>query len=227
MSITRLQFIAMLLIAQLMQGAFAASISGPVKITDGDTVKILDMPIRLEGIDAPETGQTCKRPGGGQYACGVDSTNFLRSMTNNQEVTCEGAERDRYKRLLATCYVGETNINRQMVLNGWAVAYLQYSDTYAEEEQLAKTKRRGIWNGEFVRPHQFRAAAWEGSRKSTDVADQGQCVIKGNINSKGIKIYHAPWSKSYKRTKINIAKGERWFCDEAEAQAAGWRAPYN
>ena len=149
------------------------------------------------------------------------------SLINNQEITCEGAERDRYGRLLATCYVGDVNINQTMVLNGWAVAFLQYTDTYAREEQVAKSQNNGIWNGEFIRPYQFRAGAWEGSRASTEVADQSQCVIKGNINNKGVKIYHAPWSRSYKRTKINTSKGERWFCSEQEALAAGWRAPLN
>jgi len=53
-------------------------------------------------------------------------------------------------------------------------------------------------------------------------------VAAGNINSKGERIYHTPWgSRSYDRTEINSAKGERWFCDEAEAVAAGWRAPRN
>lgn len=51
------------------------------------------------------------------------------------------------------------------------------------------------------------------------------CLIKGNINSSGDKIYHVPGSASYSRTKIDKSKGERWFCTTAEAEAAGWRAP--
>ena len=39
------------------------------------------------------------------------------------------------------------------------------------------------------------------------------------------EIYHVPGSPAYERTKIDEAKGERWFCSEAEARAAGWRAP--
>ena len=49
------------------------------------------------------------------------------------------------------------------------------------------------------------------------------CTIKGNISSKGERIYHLPGDQHYDRTKINLAKGERWFCSEAEAIAAGWR----
>ena len=51
--------------------------------------------------------------------------------------------------------------------------------------------------------------------------------IKGNISSKGERIYHYPGCLSYKVTKIDEAKGERWFSSEAEAVAAGWRAALN
>ena len=50
------------------------------------------------------------------------------------------------------------------------------------------------------------------------------CVIKGNISSGGHeRIYHVPNGAAYERTQIDPAAGERWFCSEAEAQAAGWR----
>ena len=51
-----------------------------------------------------------------------------------------------------------------------------------------------------------------------------QCPIKGNINAKGERIYHVPGGKSYDATFIAVSEGERWFCSESEAVAAGWRA---
>ena len=51
------------------------------------------------------------------------------------------------------------------------------------------------------------------------------CVIKGNINSRGERIYHTPSSPWYSQTRISPLRGERWFCSEEEARAAGWRAP--
>lgn len=83
----------------------------------------------------------------------------------------------------------------------------------------------------------FVAAERKGSnnksaRKQMELADTSDasdpdCLIKGNINRDGERIYHTPWSSPhYKRTKINIKKGERWFCTEGEARQAGWRAPY-
>lgn len=50
-----------------------------------------------------------------------------------------------------------------------------------------------------------------------------QCRIKGNVSSKGERIYHLPGGEFYDRTQVNAAKGERWFCTEEEARAAGWR----
>ncbi len=49
------------------------------------------------------------------------------------------------------------------------------------------------------------------------------CAIKGNISEKLEKIYHLPGQMVYQQTIIDPAKGERWFCTEAEAQANGWR----
>lgn len=70
------------------------------------------------------------------------------------------------------------------------------------------------------------AAAAAGAPAPADAeAAGGPCLIKGNINRAGQKIYHVPGSPSYDQTQINEAQGERWFCSEAEAVAAGWRPP--
>lgn len=53
--------------------------------------------------------------------------------------------------------------------------------------------------------------------------NSGACDIKGNISKGGERIYHVPGQKWYSRTKITTSKGERWFCSEQEARAAGWR----
>jgi hypothetical protein len=48
-------------------------------------------------------------------------------------------------------------------------------------------------------------------------------AIKGNISSKGERIYRPPGCKYYAATVVDLTRGERWFCSEAEAVAAGWR----
>jgi endonuclease YncB( thermonuclease family) len=62
------------------------------------------------------------------------------------------------------------------------------------------------------------------STTTNQSAPPGRCQIKGNISQSG-RIYHVPGSPSYASTQIDESKGERWFCSEEEAQAAGWRAP--
>lgn len=49
------------------------------------------------------------------------------------------------------------------------------------------------------------------------------CDIKGNVSSSGERIYHTPGQKYYGDTVISALRGERMFCSEAEARAAGWR----
>jgi hypothetical protein len=49
-------------------------------------------------------------------------------------------------------------------------------------------------------------------------------IIKGNVSyNSGEKIYHVPGQEYYSDTVINTQYGERWFCTEQEARAAGWR----
>jgi hypothetical protein len=50
------------------------------------------------------------------------------------------------------------------------------------------------------------------------------CDIKGNISiNSHEKIYHVRGQEYYDDTIIRTQYGERWFCSEADARAAGWR----
>lgn len=50
------------------------------------------------------------------------------------------------------------------------------------------------------------------------------CDIKGNVSiNSGAKIYHVRGQEYYDETIIRREYGERWFCSENEARAAGWR----
>ncbi len=210
------------------QALYADSLTGAIeKFNDGDTFEIWGQSIRLKGIDAPENSQNCIDNTGVEYPCGDFATNFLRELVAGSEVTCQGTDKDKYDRLLAVCYINDgENLNKLMVESGWAVAFAKFDKSYAPQEVLAKKQKRGTWQGDFIRPAKFRESAWSNAKSSVKALG-GDCLIKGNINSKGVRIYHTPWgSKHYKRTKISEGKGERWFCSEDEALAAGWRAPY-
>ncbi len=71
-------------------------------------------------------------------------------------VTCKGDSRDRYDRLIAVCYIGGADINEQMVLQGWALAYRRYSTDYVRAEKAAKSLSRGMWGSQFVPPWEWR-----------------------------------------------------------------------
>ena len=133
-----------------------ADITGKPRVIDGDTIHIGDTKIRLHGIDAPEIKQTCRTSKGKEQMCGVLAKQALERLVKGQDVTCKGDTRDRYKRLIAVCYVGQLNINEQMVADGWALAYRRYSTDYVRAETLAKSRREGMWRTEFVPPWKWR-----------------------------------------------------------------------
>ena len=108
-----------------------------------------------------------------------------------------------------------------MVFQGWALAYRQFSTDYVDQENVAKNAQTGVWRGEFVPPWEWRRGNRLGPPESPNVV--AECLIKGNIASDGERIYHPPGGAYYSRTKIDPSKGERWFCSEDEARAAGWR----
>ncbi|RFC65003.1 thermonuclease family protein [Fulvimarina endophytica] len=204
----------------------AAQIAGAATVVDGDTIGVTgtDARIRLYGIDAPESGQTCDDASGRRYLCGTRSADALAAIIGrNGRVQCFEEDRDRYGRIVAECVTsGNVVLNAELVRQGWAVEYDQYSDgRYDQEEAEARAARRGIWQGQFVEPSKWR----RGDRLKSERVAAGQpegCPIKGNISSNG-RIYHMPGQQNYGRTKIDEADGERWFCSEAEAKAAGWR----
>ena len=122
---------------------------------------------------------------------------------------------------------------------GWALAFVRYSKTYVADEAAAREARRGIWSGAFIAPWDWRhrnpktvvlgavavpitAQAELLAPASAIQAPSPDCIIKGNINRKGERIYFQPGQLEYAR--VNMTKpGTPWFCSEEEAQAAGWR----
>jgi endonuclease YncB( thermonuclease family) len=193
-------------------------LAGEVRVIDGDTIAIGETRIRLEGIDAPESAQTCRRKWFGWWACGTEATAALSNMIGGKPVSCTPRGLDKYGRTLAVCFVNGHDINAQMVRQGYAWAFVKYSTSYVKEEAAAKAEGLGIWQGESMPAWEFRAKRWAAAEQQTPEG----CAIKGNITRNG-KIYHMPWSPWYAQIRIEPDKGKRWFCTEAEAIAAGWR----
>jgi endonuclease YncB( thermonuclease family) len=218
------------------------TVTGRVDVTDGDSFEIGATRIRLNAIDAPEGRQTCVR-NGAIWQCGEAAAAKLRSLVAGREVVCTRKDTDSYGRMVAVCRSGASDLGAEMVSAGLALAYRQYGNDYVAEESAARGARRGLWAGEFTPPWEYRqgqhgesnaartqpAAPQPRSPAAATAAPRSaataKCLIKGNINREGERIYHVPGSPSYDETRIDSTYGERMFCSEAEAQAAGWRAP--
>ena len=139
-----------LVIVRLEQFSTRKENGAPV-VADGDTLVFNGAKVRMEGIDAPEFTQTCQKPGGA-YPCGREARSQLVKLVSGRPVSCEGWQVDKYGRLLVTCRAGTTELNREMVRTGWAVAY----GAYEPEETAARSAGLGIWQGQFERPSTFR-----------------------------------------------------------------------
>ncbi|MDC0057168.1 thermonuclease family protein [Alphaproteobacteria bacterium] len=146
---------SILIIFSVSLNVNAKTITGNAKVIDGDTIHIGSSKIRLHGIDAPETDQTCEKKNV-TWFCGQESTKALTKFINNQKVICNTKGTDRYKRYISVCFVNNFNMNEFMVENGWAIAYRYYSKDYVESEDKAKKNKVGIWQGSFQEPYFFR-----------------------------------------------------------------------
>ena len=204
-----------------------SDLAARARVIDGDTIEVGSARVRLFGVDAPESAQSCvaaSRP----WPCGRQATQALAGRIDGRSVACEERDRDRYGRIVAVCRQGGQDVNAWLVREGWALAYRRYSRTYIDEAAAAKAARRGVWRGEFVPPWDWRRGnrLKSATRDAPRVAarDRGACRIKGNIShNSGRRIYHVPGDRDYERTRISQSRGERYFCTEAEAHAAGWR----
>ncbi len=230
---TRIVAACVVLSAVALSWPVHADVSGRARVIDGDTMEVNGSRIRLHGIDAPESAQTCLA-GGKRWRCGRHATNALTGWTGGRPVDCEERDRDRYGRIVAVCRLDGSDLNARLVAEGWALAYRRYSNAYVGEEASAKAAGRGLWQGDFIAPWDWRRGArLQSSRQGidTDTSRTGRnagqstsgCRIKGNISRNGTRIFHVPGGHYYERTRISPSKGERWFCSEAQARSAGWR----
>ena len=127
-----------------------------VKVIDGDTIHIGSKKYRFSGIDTPEMKQTCKKDNQ-IVMCGVIAKNALVKKINKQQVSCKEEEIDRYKRIVAECFVNNESLSKYLVRNGHAVAYRRYSMKFVEDEDYAKQNKLGLWSMSFDYPWDYRA----------------------------------------------------------------------
>ena len=151
--------------------AVIRTVTGTVtKVTDGDTIHVTTpegtkLKVRLYGIDAPETPKINQRTGhinkpGQPY--GEESWKALEIKIMRKQVKLDIIDIDKYRRMVGIVWLGDRNINLEMVREGHAEAYPEYlkppyRSEFIEAEREAKSARRGIWKlPEYERPKDFR-----------------------------------------------------------------------
>jgi micrococcal nuclease len=147
------------------------TVNGTVtKVSDGDTIHVTTpertkLTVRLYGMDAPETPKINQRTGhinkpGQPY--GDESWKALEAKIMGKPIRLDIIDIDRYKRMVGVIWIGNRNINLEMVQEGYAEAYLEYlKEPYRAQfiraEKEARSARRGIWSlSGYERPKDFR-----------------------------------------------------------------------
>jgi endonuclease YncB( thermonuclease family) len=205
------------------------SLAGPgVRVIDGDTLQIDGHTVQLYGIDAPELGQHCER-GGELWECGLEAALFLQKTVQFEgpPVECspwgeEGAQAPGGELVVGVCQVGPRVVGLTMVQNGYAVALPDSFPDYKEAEEQARQAKLGLWRGDFVPPWEWREGEGDEVRSADWVR---RCNVKGALGPAEEAVYYVPTDEDYERVTIDPARGERMFCSDEAARAAGWTRP--
>ena len=131
------------------------AVTSTARVVDGDTVQLN---VRFQGVDTPETRQQCKNAEGQCYDCGKEATKALRKLIGDERVRCVlEPEVDKHGRAIGYCYLPDgTDLNRWMVQQGHGLAHRKYSRKYVVDEEKARAAKRGIHAGEYIPPWEWR-----------------------------------------------------------------------
>lgn len=210
-----------------------------VSVIDGDTIRarIGDRieTIRYIGVNTPET----HHPTRGEEPGGREATEINRVLAQGKTVRLEldVQERDRYGRLLAYVYVGDTMVNAELIRRGYAQVMtippnVKYQELFLNLQREAREQKRGLW-GEpepfssvqrLDRPAAGSVGQGIQGRPGVRPKDAWTCPathpIKGNFTTYSGErcIHHVPAGQFYNRTKP-----ERCYATEEEAERDGCR----
>lgn len=185
------------------------------RVVDGDTIVVGgNTKVRYIGINSPEASQ----------CFGFEASQANKNLTEGKQVKLEYDVQhlDKYGRTLAYVWSENTFVNEELVREGFAQVStyppnVKYVEVFKKAEREARENNRGLWAPNVCTNSASPLPVQGIQTQSRD------CQIKGNINSKGEKIYHVPGQRYYEKTQVDEGAGERWFCSEREAEAAGWR----
>lgn len=193
-------------------------------VSDGDTIRVVvkgrSERVRLIGIDTPELG----RDGAADQCHAAAARRQMQQLVQGTRVhlvrDSTQSNRDTYGRLLRYVYTVKSrkDVGKALITRGSGREFTfrnsyRHRSAYRSAERSARNAGRGLWGscGTTAAPAPVAAQP------------AGQCLIKGNIANDGEKIYDVPGQQYCGVTQIDTSRGERWFCTEPEAVAAGWR----
>ena len=197
--------------------ASTPQLEGRAAALAGTTLRVSGTSVVLDGVEAPENEQACGRPGE-LWNCARAAKEALANVLQGKRVACEVTGETTAGAKIGRCLANGDDVAAKLVAGGHVFATPGIFARYVSIEGEAKEARYGVWSGAGQRPAEYRAKRWEEAKRA---APEG-CPIKGRVASGG-RIYLLPWSPSYNNVRIVGSRGERWFCSEAEAQAAGWK----
>lgn len=193
--------------------------SAGIQVIDGDTLQVHGRIVQLYGIDAPELGQRCRHDDT-WFDCGLDAAFELSKVIGLEGATLRcaaptGSPEDGAQE----CMAGHINVAHALLSGGYVVATPQAGADYHEAESNARIASLGLWHSEFVRP-----VAWRAGRRLADEPDMAadSCPVKAVVTAAGERLYYVPTDAGYDAMTLDPAKGDRRFCSDEEARAAGW-----
>jgi endonuclease YncB( thermonuclease family) len=218
MSLRRLILLAGLLVASPAAAETTATFFGPGRALEGDRLEVDGRVVRLWGIDAPELRQSCVRAGA-FWPCGRKAYEHLAAFLDGQIVTCRVMPESVPSRTVAKCAVQGLDVAAELATRGFAMVPPNGTQYCIPNRNEGRTRGAGLWSGVYVNPWEWR----QGKRVVEWINDLRGCAVKGDIDDAGARIFYLPFHRRYETIRIEVAKGERWFCVEEEARAAGWR----
>ena len=133
------------------------AIYSQARVVSGDTLILAGgRYLRLFGVDAPESNQTCSDGYGKAYRCGQQAAAWLSSWIQDNELECRVIQQNEQGNIIGTCSLGAYDIGAALINAGWAVVYKQHTDIYSPYQVQAQTNRRGLWQGKFYMPWDWR-----------------------------------------------------------------------
>jgi endonuclease YncB( thermonuclease family) len=196
----------------------AEELTGRASAIAGDILRVDGAVVRLKGVEAPDARQLCTKTNGRRWPCGQDAKDGLARLVRGKTVTCNTSGTDDQGRPIAVCATGNGEVAAELVRRGHVFAEPGIFRAFASEEDAARAAKAGLWQGTAERPAEWRQRLWNEAKQQ---APDG-CPIKGFVRGSG-RTYALPWSNDYQSGKLRTIKGERWFCTEEEARAAGFK----